>query len=51
MLKIRPCGVVYWIITLFQVPLTVAFTACILYQNRKSLHQMPDPEKDNQVTR
>ncbi|ONK74720.1 uncharacterized protein A4U43_C03F9450 [Asparagus officinalis] len=47
-LQIRPCGVLYWLITLFQVPLAIGFTACILYQNRKMQHQTPDQEKDNQ---
>ncbi|CAM0883288.1 unnamed protein product [Alopecurus aequalis] len=32
----KPCGVAYWIITVAQVPVAVAFTACIVHQKRKS---------------
>ncbi|KAK3165661.1 hypothetical protein QOZ80_1AG0036110 [Eleusine coracana subsp. coracana] len=32
---IKPCGVLYWLITLAQIPVAVAFTACIVHQKRK----------------
>uniref|UniRef100_A0ACD5WJH1 Uncharacterized protein n=1 Tax=Avena sativa TaxID=4498 RepID=A0ACD5WJH1_AVESA len=31
----KPCGVAYWLITVAQVPIAVAFTACIVHQKRK----------------
>ncbi|KAL6614358.1 hypothetical protein ACP70R_036628 [Stipagrostis hirtigluma subsp. patula] len=34
--NIKPCGTAYWLITVAQVPIAVAFTACIVHQKRKS---------------
>lgn len=34
-IKIRPCGVAYWLITLSQLPAAVAFTGYIIYAKRK----------------
>ncbi|GJM92909.1 hypothetical protein PR202_ga09415 [Eleusine coracana subsp. coracana] len=34
-IDIKPCGVLYWVITLAQIPIAVAFTACIVHQKRK----------------
>jgi hypothetical protein len=31
----KPCGVTYWLITVAQIPIAVAFTACIVSQKRK----------------
>ncbi|KAK1602686.1 hypothetical protein QYE76_007863 [Lolium multiflorum] len=31
----KPCGVAYWLITVAQIPIAVAFTACIVSQKRK----------------
>uniref|UniRef100_A0ACD5W2U3 Uncharacterized protein n=1 Tax=Avena sativa TaxID=4498 RepID=A0ACD5W2U3_AVESA len=31
----KPCGVAYWLITVAQIPIAVAFTACIVHQKRK----------------
>ncbi|VAI69397.1 unnamed protein product [Triticum turgidum subsp. durum] len=33
---IKPCGVAYWLITVAQIPVAVAFTACIMHQKGKS---------------
>ncbi|CAL5075906.1 unnamed protein product [Urochloa decumbens] len=33
---IKPCGVAYWLITAAQIPVAMAFTACIGHQRRKS---------------
>ncbi|TVU39441.1 hypothetical protein EJB05_12861, partial [Eragrostis curvula] len=33
---IKPCGIAYWLITVAQIPVAVAFTACIGHQKRKS---------------
>ncbi|KAF8655149.1 hypothetical protein HU200_061286 [Digitaria exilis] len=33
---IMPCGVAYWLITVAQIPVALAFTACIGHQRRKS---------------
>ncbi|CAL5079870.1 unnamed protein product [Urochloa decumbens] len=38
-LGIKPCGVAYWLITAAQIPVAVAFTACIGHQRRKSQAQ------------
>lgn len=44
MIRIEPCGVAYWLITLSQVPFAVAFTAYIIYAKRKKqvLHNQED---------
>ncbi|KAL6853855.1 hypothetical protein ACP4OV_019884 [Aristida adscensionis] len=34
-IRIKPCGVAYWLITLFQFPAAVAFTWYIIYAKRK----------------
>lgn len=34
-IRIRPCGVAYWLITLFQLPAAAAFTGYIIYAKRK----------------
>jgi hypothetical protein len=31
----QTCGVAYWLITVAQIPIAVAFTACIVHQKRK----------------
>jgi hypothetical protein len=31
----KPCGVAYWLITVAQIPIAVAFTACIVHKKRK----------------
>ncbi|KAF7045997.1 hypothetical protein CFC21_055057 [Triticum aestivum] len=36
---IKPCGVAYWLITVAQIPVAVAFTACIVHQKGKSQTQ------------
>jgi hypothetical protein len=33
-IKIKPCGIAYWLVTIFQVPFAVAFTAYIVYAKR-----------------
>jgi len=43
LIKIKPCGVAYWLITLFQLPAAVAFTAYIMYAKRKK-HDVHGPE-------
>ncbi|KAL6614357.1 hypothetical protein ACP70R_036627 [Stipagrostis hirtigluma subsp. patula] len=35
LIRIKPCGVAYWLITLFQLPAAVAFTWYIIYAKRK----------------
>lgn len=32
----KPCGLAYWLITVAQIPVAVAFTACIVQQKGKS---------------
>ena len=43
-IKIKPCGVAYWLITLFQLPAAVAFTVYIMYDKRKKrdVHSQED---------
>ncbi|TKW31629.1 hypothetical protein SEVIR_2G118200v4 [Setaria viridis] len=36
---IKPCGVAYWLITVAQIPVAAAFTACIGHHRRKSQTQ------------
>ncbi|PAN28094.1 hypothetical protein PAHAL_5G130600 [Panicum hallii] len=47
-IKIKPCGVAYWLITLFQLPAAVAFTAYIMYAKRKKhdAHSQEDGKAD-----
>ncbi|KAF0918971.1 hypothetical protein E2562_027517 [Oryza meyeriana var. granulata] len=44
MIRIKPCGVAYWSITLSQVPFAGAFTAYIIYAKRKKqvVHNQED---------
>ncbi|XP_044960252.1 sulfite exporter TauE/SafE family protein 2-like [Hordeum vulgare subsp. vulgare] len=35
----KPCGLAYWLITVAQIPVAVAFTACIVQQKGKSQTQ------------
>ncbi|KAI4977538.1 hypothetical protein ZWY2020_059675 [Hordeum vulgare] len=35
----KPCGLAYWLITVAQIPVAVAFTACIVQQKGKSQAQ------------
>ncbi|KAG2641509.1 hypothetical protein PVAP13_2KG229058 [Panicum virgatum] len=37
--NIKPCGIAYWLITVAQIPVAEAFTACIGRQRRKSQAQ------------
>ncbi|XP_062207098.1 sulfite exporter TauE/SafE family protein 5-like isoform X1 [Phragmites australis] len=50
-IRIKPCGVAYWLITLFQLPVAVAFTWYIIYTRRKKqvLHSQEDYGKENHV--
>ncbi|XP_040377331.1 sulfite exporter TauE/SafE family protein 5-like [Oryza brachyantha] len=56
MIRIKPCGVAYWLITLSQVPFAVAFTAYIIYAKRKKqvVHDQEDgktnPERSKMDT-
>jgi hypothetical protein len=45
---IEPCGTVYWLITVAQVPVAVAFTACI-GQKRKSQAHGQVPQRQNRT--
>ncbi|CAO2177964.1 unnamed protein product [Urochloa humidicola] len=47
-MKIKPCGVAYWLITFFQLPATVAFTGYIIYAKRKKhvVHSQEDGKVD-----
>ncbi|KAK1304899.1 hypothetical protein QJS10_CPB11g01158 [Acorus calamus] len=47
LLPIEQCGVVYWLLSGLQIPLTVVFTAYILYQQGSSQHQSIDRHEDN----
>ncbi|KAL6906137.1 hypothetical protein ACP4OV_003738 [Aristida adscensionis] len=48
--NIKPCGVAYWLITAAQIPVAVAFTACIRHQKRKSQHSQSDLAVDQGVS-
>nr|CAB3504345.1 unnamed protein product [Digitaria exilis] len=45
---IKPCGVAYWLITVAQIPVALAFTACIGHQRRKS--QQADHVADQDIS-
>ncbi|CAO2194927.1 unnamed protein product [Urochloa humidicola] len=47
-IKIKPCGVAYWLITFFQLPAAVAFTGFIIYAKRKKhvAHSQEDGKAD-----
>ncbi|OEL38482.1 hypothetical protein BAE44_0000498 [Dichanthelium oligosanthes] len=47
-IRIKPCGVAYWLITLFQLPAAVAFTGYIMYAKRKKhvVHSQEDGKED-----
>ncbi|CAL4961001.1 unnamed protein product [Urochloa decumbens] len=47
-IKIKPCGVAYWLITFFQLPAAVAFTGYIIYAKRKKhvVHSQEDGKED-----
>ncbi|XP_015698332.1 sulfite exporter TauE/SafE family protein 2-like [Oryza brachyantha] len=47
--NIKPCGVTYWLITVAQIPIAVAFTACIVHQKRKS-HTQNSQESDQAIS-
>nr|CAB3452673.1 unnamed protein product [Digitaria exilis]CAB3456386.1 unnamed protein product [Digitaria exilis] len=49
---IMPCGVAYWLITVAQIPVALAFTACIGHQRRKSqqAHQGAIADQDISVS-
>uniref|UniRef100_A0A0E0JPN4 Sulfite exporter TauE/SafE family protein n=1 Tax=Oryza punctata TaxID=4537 RepID=A0A0E0JPN4_ORYPU len=53
MIRIEPCGVAYWLITLSQVPFAVAFTAYIIYAKRKKqvLHNQEDGKANPESTK
>ncbi|KAG8055148.1 hypothetical protein GUJ93_ZPchr0001g31852 [Zizania palustris] len=53
MIRIKPCGVAYWLITLSQVPFAVAFTAYIIYAKRKKqvLHSQEDGKANQEGTK
>jgi uncharacterized membrane protein YfcA len=53
MIRIKPCGVAYWLITLSQVPFAVAFTAYIIYAKRKKqvLHNQEDGKANPESTK
>ncbi|XP_062223439.1 sulfite exporter TauE/SafE family protein 5-like [Phragmites australis] len=49
-IMIKPCGVAYWLITLFQLPSAVAFTWYIIYAKRKKqVVHSHDDDKANLV--
>ncbi|KAF8766104.1 hypothetical protein HU200_007599 [Digitaria exilis] len=47
-IRIKPCGVAYWLITLFQLPAAAAFTGYIIYAKRKKhvVHSQEDGKVD-----
>ncbi|KAG0470936.1 hypothetical protein HPP92_017636 [Vanilla planifolia] len=48
MIHVKPCGLAYWLITLFQVPIVVGFTVFVLYDmGQLNNHQEPNPQKDD----
>uniref|UniRef100_A0A0D9V6L4 Sulfite exporter TauE/SafE family protein n=1 Tax=Leersia perrieri TaxID=77586 RepID=A0A0D9V6L4_9ORYZ len=53
MIRIKPCGVAYWLITLSQVPFAVAFTAYIIYAKRKKqvVHNQEDGKANLEGTK
>ena len=48
-IRIRPCGVAYWLITLFQLPAAVAFTGYIIYAKRKKHVVHSQDQEDGKV--
>uniref|UniRef100_A0A0D9V6L2 Sulfite exporter TauE/SafE family protein n=1 Tax=Leersia perrieri TaxID=77586 RepID=A0A0D9V6L2_9ORYZ len=46
---IKPCGVTYWFVTVAQIPIAVAFTACIVHQKRKT-HIQSSQESDQAIS-
>ncbi|KAM0827808.1 hypothetical protein ACQ4PT_067954 [Festuca glaucescens] len=48
-IKIKPCGIAYWLVTIFQVPFAVAFTAYIVYakRNKQGRHDDEDGKEAN----
>lgn len=48
-IKIRPCGVAYWLITLSQLPAAVAFTGYIIYAKRKKHVVHSQDQEDGKV--
>ncbi|KAK1667876.1 hypothetical protein QYE76_056035 [Lolium multiflorum] len=48
-IKIKPCGIAYWLVTIFQVPFAVAFTAYIVYakRNKQGRHDDEDGKEPN----
>ncbi|KAI8525233.1 hypothetical protein RHMOL_Rhmol13G0214100 [Rhododendron molle] len=44
-IPMEPCGVGYWILSAFQVPLALTFTTWILYR-RESPHDQPLPQQE-----
>ncbi|KAG0470922.1 hypothetical protein HPP92_017622 [Vanilla planifolia] len=48
MIHVKPCGLAYWLITLFQVPIVVGFTVFVLYGiGQLNNHQEHNPQKDD----
>lgn len=45
-IRIRPCGVAYWLITFFQLPAAVAFTGYIVYAKRKKRAVHSESQED-----
>lgn len=43
-IPMEPCGVGYWILSAFQVPLALTFTSWIMYR-RESLRDQPLPQQ------
>ncbi|GLU23193.1 hypothetical protein SLE2022_392170 [Rubroshorea leprosula] len=39
--RMKPCGWAYWVLSLFQIPLAIAFTACILHRRKRLPFQVP----------
>ncbi|WVZ68554.1 hypothetical protein U9M48_017483 [Paspalum notatum var. saurae] len=47
-IRIKPCSVAYWLVTLFQLPAAVSFTCYILYAKKKKqvVHNQEDGKSD-----
>nr|XP_010923986.1 sulfite exporter TauE/SafE family protein 5 [Elaeis guineensis] len=46
-INVRPCGVAYWLITLSQIPLAIAFTTYILHDMKKKKSQYQSRQQIN----
>ncbi|XP_073014161.1 sulfite exporter TauE/SafE family protein 1-like [Typha latifolia] len=49
LVRIKPCGVAYWLITLSQIPFAIAFTAYIIYVKKNPQSQNDQQANDKTI--